>query len=139
MMLMVLLMAVKRQVVAVGGEYGLSNVQTIIVGYIIPDEGCTMRKLSSIMGCDASNITGIVDGLESKGIVSRHSMPGDRRVKVLQFEPYGKKVQNDIVKRAADYIQKELIAKVTRQEAVQLTEIVAKLVGNDFMLPEEDL
>ncbi len=42
-----------------------------------------MRELADIMACDASNVTGIVDGLERRGLVRRHPDPTDRRVKNL--------------------------------------------------------
>jgi DNA-binding MarR family transcriptional regulator len=40
-----------------------------------------MRRLAELMGCDASNVTGIVDRLEARGLVRRESDPDDRRVK----------------------------------------------------------
>ena len=52
-----------------------------------------MKSLCQLYHCDASNVTGIVDGLENKGLVSRQNDPHDRRIKVLQIEPAGKKLQ----------------------------------------------
>lgn len=42
-----------------------------------------MRSLAGRMGCDPSNITGIVDRLEDKGLVERLVDPSDRRVKQI--------------------------------------------------------
>jgi DNA-binding MarR family transcriptional regulator len=41
----------------------------------------TMRSLAKRKHCDPSNITGIVDRLEEKGLVERSGDPSDRRVK----------------------------------------------------------
>ncbi|MGQ0774295.1 MAG: MarR family winged helix-turn-helix transcriptional regulator [Pseudonocardiales bacterium] len=41
----------------------------------------SMRSLAQRMHCDPSNITGIVDRLEDKGLVERSADPKDRRVK----------------------------------------------------------
>ncbi|WUN35912.1 MarR family transcriptional regulator [Kitasatospora sp. NBC_00315] len=40
-----------------------------------------MRALADLLGCDASNVTGIVDRLETRGLVRREADPADRRVK----------------------------------------------------------
>ncbi|GAA0615608.1 MarR family winged helix-turn-helix transcriptional regulator [Streptomyces crystallinus] len=40
-----------------------------------------MRSLATTLHCDASNVTGIVDRLESRGLVRREPSPTDRRVK----------------------------------------------------------
>ncbi|MFJ2743509.1 MarR family winged helix-turn-helix transcriptional regulator [Streptomyces sp. NPDC087440] len=40
-----------------------------------------MRALATLLACDASNITGIVDRLEKRELVRREPSPTDRRVK----------------------------------------------------------
>nr|WP_207929076.1 MarR family winged helix-turn-helix transcriptional regulator [Actinomadura sp. 6K520] len=42
-----------------------------------------MRQLAARLRCDASHVTGIVDGLERRGLVERRPAPDDRRVKHL--------------------------------------------------------
>jgi len=51
-----------------------------------------MRDLASRMHCDASNITGIVDRLEERGLVVRRVDAGDRRVKSLSVTATGQRV-----------------------------------------------
>ncbi|MGW8875975.1 MarR family winged helix-turn-helix transcriptional regulator [Streptomyces mirabilis] len=40
-----------------------------------------MRALAGTLRCDASNMTGIIDRLEARGLVYREPSPTDRRVK----------------------------------------------------------
>lgn len=40
-----------------------------------------MRGLATLLACDASNVTGIVDRLEARGLVRREASAADRRVK----------------------------------------------------------
>lgn len=40
-----------------------------------------MRGLATLLVCDASNVTGIVDRLEARELVRREPDPADRRVK----------------------------------------------------------
>jgi DNA-binding MarR family transcriptional regulator len=50
-----------------------------------------MRDLADVLGCDASNVTGIVDGLERRGLVTRRPDPADRRVKHLVLTEEGRR------------------------------------------------
>ena len=52
-------------------------------------EPMSMRQFAEHMGCDASNITGIVDRLEAKSLVVRTSDEKDRRVKLIRRTPDG--------------------------------------------------
>lgn len=48
-----------------------------------------MRELAALLGCDASNVTGIVDRLEAQGLARRDADPHDRRVKRVVATPEG--------------------------------------------------
>jgi DNA-binding MarR family transcriptional regulator len=58
---------------------GLTAPQAMIL--MLLAEPTSMRQFAERMGCDASNITGIVDRLEAKGLVVRSVDAADRRVK----------------------------------------------------------
>ncbi|HWO08671.1 MAG TPA: MarR family transcriptional regulator [Polyangiaceae bacterium] len=66
---------------------GLTAPQAMILMLI--DAPTSMRQFAERMGCDASNITGIVDRLEAKGLVVRSVDPSDRRVKRIARTPAG--------------------------------------------------
>jgi DNA-binding MarR family transcriptional regulator len=53
----------------------------------------TMGSLAEAWGCDASNATWLVDRLEQKGLAERHSLEGDRRVKLVRLTPLGRKTK----------------------------------------------
>ena len=40
-----------------------------------------IRDVATLMGCDASYVTALVDALESPGFAERRAAPSDRRVK----------------------------------------------------------
>ena len=48
-----------------------------------------MSALAQRLVCDASNVTGIADRLEARGLVERQSAGKDRRVKVLALTASG--------------------------------------------------
>ncbi|MBF6048603.1 MarR family transcriptional regulator [Streptomyces sp. NRRL B-1677] len=64
---------------AAASRHGLTSVQAKLLAQLkgpVP-----MRKLATLLVCDASNVTGIVDRLEARGLVRREPDPADRRVK----------------------------------------------------------
>jgi len=56
----------------------------------------SMRELAEAHNCDASNITGIVDRLESRGLVERRSDPTDRRVTLVSLSPTGHELRREL-------------------------------------------
>ncbi|MGM7646988.1 MarR family winged helix-turn-helix transcriptional regulator [Nocardia sp. JW2] len=55
-----------------------------------------MRRLAESMYCDASNITGIINRLEKRGLVRRETSAADRRVTNLVITPEGEQVTDAI-------------------------------------------
>ena len=54
------------------------------------DRPLPMSTLADALACDASNITGIVDKLESRGLIARRGADHDRRVKMLCVTELGR-------------------------------------------------
>jgi DNA-binding MarR family transcriptional regulator len=57
------------------------------------DRPRTMSEIAAVLHCDNSNVTGIVDGLEEKGLARRRPSEGDRRVKLIELTPEGRKLR----------------------------------------------
>jgi DNA-binding MarR family transcriptional regulator len=49
----------------------------------------TQRELSDILGCTPRNVTGLVDALESAGVVTRTILPADRRAVLVSLTTRG--------------------------------------------------
>jgi DNA-binding MarR family transcriptional regulator len=58
-----------------------------------------MRTLARAWACDASNVTWIVDRLESRGLVERRTPPSDRRVKTVALTPLGASTKAELFTR----------------------------------------
>jgi DNA-binding MarR family transcriptional regulator len=58
-----------------------------------------MRALAESWRCDASWVTGIVDGLEERGYAERRPHPTDRRVKVVEITALGEKARARALER----------------------------------------
>jgi DNA-binding MarR family transcriptional regulator len=77
-----------------------------------------MRDLASRMRCDASNITGIVDRLEHRGLVVRRVGAGDRRVKSLFVTADGQRLAEQIWRDVCE--QAEVVLAMSDEESSAL-------------------
>src|SRR5665213_108641 len=80
-------------------ELDLSPAQCHVLHLIEPGRPIPMGQLAETMACDASNVTGLVDRLESRGLIRRRPSVGDRRVKVLALTPTGSRLRALLVER----------------------------------------
>jgi DNA-binding MarR family transcriptional regulator len=53
-----------------------------------------MGAMAESLHCDPSNVTGIVDGLEAKGLAERRPSEGDRRVKLVALTAEGRRLRS---------------------------------------------
>jgi DNA-binding MarR family transcriptional regulator len=59
----------------------------------ILDRPRTMSEVANFLHCDNSNVTGIVDVLEEKGLAIRRPSEQDRRVKLIALTAEGRRVR----------------------------------------------
>src|SRR5947199_6955089 len=84
---------------ASGAEFDLSPIQCHVLHLIEPGRPLPMSRLADTLSCDASNVTGLVDRLESRGLVRRQPSPRDRRVKVLALTPAGSRLRAQLLRQ----------------------------------------
>ena len=91
------------------------------------EEGCSqsMRALGEEWRCDASWVTGIVDGLEDRGYVQRQPHATDRRVKVVVLTSLGEKAKARALERL--YQPPDSFKSLTPAEQAQLRRLLAKV------------
>jgi DNA-binding MarR family transcriptional regulator len=77
-------------------ERGLTFPQAFLIRQL--ERPLSMKVAADRMHCDASNLTGIVDRLESRGLVARRSHPTDRRVKELVLTGAGERLRDELEK-----------------------------------------
>ncbi len=75
------------------GELGLTLPQLFALRALEPGRPMPMRALAAHLRCDSSNVTGLIDGLESRGLVERRPSDEDRRVRMLAVTEDGERVR----------------------------------------------
>lgn len=62
------------------------------------DQPRTMSEIATFLHCDPSNVTGIVDGLEEKGLAERRPSERDRRVKLIELTSEGRRLRTRLTR-----------------------------------------
>jgi MarR family transcriptional regulator, organic hydroperoxide resistance regulator len=77
------------RVPSVASEFDLSPMALKLLYTLEPGAAEPMSALAETLFCDASNVTGIVDRLEARGLMERRDSPRDRRVKLIALTDDG--------------------------------------------------
>ena len=107
-------------------EFELSPVQCHILHLMEPDQSIPMGSLAEALACDASNVTGLVDRLESRGLIRRKPSPGDRRVKALELTPAGVRLRTTVLERMTK--PPESLERLSADEQRTLVKILKHLL-----------
>jgi MarR family transcriptional regulator, organic hydroperoxide resistance regulator len=83
----------KPRFMALAQELGLAPMQLHALRLIEPGVEVPMSSLAGKLFCDNSNVTGIVDRLEARGLIERRPAEHDRRVKLLVLTEAGERVR----------------------------------------------
>jgi DNA-binding MarR family transcriptional regulator len=116
----------KHELVELSSHAGLTTMQAFTLLLTDNQHPKSMNVFRKLYDCDASNITGIVDGLESKGLVARADHPTDRRVKVIRLLPAGKALKTEITRKLAR-ANGSLLDALDDEELDQFVHIIEKL------------
>ncbi|MFI2504875.1 MarR family winged helix-turn-helix transcriptional regulator [Streptomyces sp. NPDC018972] len=92
-------------------------------------EPLPMRKLAQRLKCEPSNVTGIVDRLESRGLVERRPDPADRRVKLAAATAEGRRVARSL--RESLRFAREPLAGLSEAERVALRDALRRMLDAD--------
>jgi DNA-binding MarR family transcriptional regulator len=63
------------------------------------DSPLPMNELAAMLACDNSNVTGLIDRLEARGLVTRQPSSEDRRVKHVVLTPAGRRLRRRMLDR----------------------------------------
>ena len=91
------LLAMRNWWVALCAECDLTAAQGHALRVLDPKRPVAMSALAEALVCDASNVTGIVDKLESRGLIARQGSDQDRRVKQLAVTEKGAVLRDKLI------------------------------------------
>ncbi|MFJ1971073.1 MarR family winged helix-turn-helix transcriptional regulator [Streptomyces sp. NPDC087903] len=107
-------------------EHALTGAQARLLS-LLSLEPLPMRKLAKKLKCEPSNVTGIVDRLESRGLVERRPDPTDRRVKVAAATDEGRRIARDL--REGLRFAREPLAGLSDEERLALRDLLRRMLA----------
>jgi DNA-binding MarR family transcriptional regulator len=106
-------------------EHALTGAQARLLS-LLSLEPLPMRRLAQKLKCEPSNVTGIVDRLEARGLVERRPDPADRRVKLAAATQEGRRVARGL--RESLNFAREPLAGLSREERLSLRGLLRRMV-----------
>ena len=117
----------RERLITAVSDLELSFPQAHALKLLLPGHPIAMRELAEGLHCDPSNITGIVDRLEARGLVERRAAPRDRRIKVLVLTRRGAELRARLLERLSE--APPAIARLSPDEQRQLRDLLRRIVG----------
>ena len=111
---------------SVAAEFQLSPAQCHVLHLIEPGQPMPMGRIAEGLACDASNVTGLIDRLELRGLVRRQPSASDRRIKVLELTPAGIRLRSIVLERMTQ--PPETLSRLTADEQRALVRILKQLM-----------
>ncbi|MBD9701541.1 MarR family transcriptional regulator [Streptomyces caniscabiei] len=106
-------------------EHSLTGAQARLLG-LLSLEPLPMRRLAQKLRCEPSNVTGIVDRLEARGLVERRPDPNDRRVKLAAATDDGRRVARSL-RDSLDFAR-EPLAGLSTTERESLRDLLRRML-----------
>jgi DNA-binding MarR family transcriptional regulator len=88
-----------------------------------------MGNLAEALHCDSSNVTGIVDRLEERGLVHREASKDDRRVRLLVLTAEGERLRREITSRFAE--PPPQLAALSERDQKALRDLLRRALSSD--------
>src|SRR5690242_3391973 len=110
------------------GEHALTGAQARLLS-LLSLEPLPMRRLAQQLKCEPSNVTGIVDRLEVRGLVERRPDPADRRVKLAAATTEGRRVAGGL-RDSLDFAR-EPLAELSDEERLTLRDLLRRMLGTE--------
>ena len=118
----------RKRFMALAAEHELSPPQLGALKALHPGRPLAMSELAGILGCDNSNVTGIVDRLEYRGLVERRPAEHDRRVKLLALTEAGRELRDELGDRL--HAPPEALASLTVADQRALRDTLARALDS---------
>src|SRR2546422_4993759 len=108
-------------------ELDLAPVQAKALHELNVEPPISMRELAERLKSDPSNVTGLIDRLEARGLVERRPDPTDRRIKGLALTPAGAKLRERLF--ASLYSAPPAVAALAERDQRALRDILQRVAS----------
>jgi DNA-binding MarR family transcriptional regulator len=113
--------------------FNVTPVQYSIMTVLGAQPGLEQARVAYEVGVDRTTMADVLARLESRTLVRRKQSPADKRMKLAELTPSGRKLLRDM-DRCAQRAHDRTVAALSPQERAQFTSYLVRLVdaNNDF-------
>ena len=108
-------------------ELDLAPVQAKALHELNVEPPMSMRELAERLKSDPSNVTGLVDRLEARGLVERRADPKDRRIKGLALTSAGARMRERLFTRL--YAAPRSVAELSERDQRLLKDVLERILA----------
>ncbi|MFT3719309.1 MarR family winged helix-turn-helix transcriptional regulator [Pseudorhodoferax sp.] len=110
--------------------FDMTSVQFAALDAIAEQPGIDQASLAAAISFDRATIGGVVDRLESKGLVERLVSPSDRRARQLRLTPGGEQLLA-ACRPVVEALQADILAPLSATERATFLALAHKALGLD--------
>ena len=89
-------------------KYDLTAAQFDVLAHLSVKEGISQQALSERLLVTKGNVCGLIDRMESRGLVSRCSHPEDRRLNLLHLTEAGRALADRVVPAHEEFLRQQM-------------------------------
>lgn len=115
------------------GHFDITPVQYAALAAIAQQPDIDATRLSLLIALDRSNTGSVLERLEAKSLVLRHTSPADRRVKLLRLSSAGQALLREL-DAAVERAQQRIVAPLRPAERKTFIRLLAQLVESNNAL-----
>ena len=108
-------------------QIDLTAVQAMVIRFLYDSDRLTSSQLGKRTKLDSATLTGLIDRLETAGLVERRRNSEDRRSIRLRLTQEGRK-KGEIVKRLVEDANKEFLHEFNESEEVALRTLLNRII-----------
>lgn len=107
--------------------HGVTPVQYAGLQAVRKSPGIDQRTLARSIGLDTSTVAGVIDRLESRGLMMRSSSPDDRRVRLLSLTDEGLALLDEI-QPAMMRAQQRILEPLSKKDQQEFMRMIRSVV-----------
>lgn len=117
----------RRRFLLAAAEFDLHPAQAGALLHLA--EPLPMHALASLLVCDSSNVTGLIDRLQARGLVTRRPSPEDRRVKHVVLTSQGRRLRARLLDRVGS--PPAGFERLSAEELLQLRDLLRRMLAGE--------
>ena len=122
----------KRNMDETLSKYNVTGVQSMVIGYIYKksQKGEVFAKdIEEEFDMRKATVTGIIQLMETNGLIERKAKEGDCRLKSIVLTPKSLEIKK-VVKKQIDIEEKNIVNEMTKEEQKQFLELLKRASSN---------